>query len=131
MPVKGDIKDEALLLQEQVWKACKGGARTMLEIAEVTGFTPNSMRYAMRKLIEARHIRRSSSKFNPNGNECYRYVPTDFDFVKPKIGAPVKILPAETPSYMRIVTCNDYHPTRLAPRRIDARIGSTFSTMSF
>lgn len=131
MPVKGDVKAEAILLQQQIWDACKGGARTMLEIAEVTGHTPNSMRYAMRKLIENSHIRRSTSKYNPNGNECYRYEPTDYEFVKPKIGARLKLQPAEIPSYMTIVTSDDYHSTRLAPRKQDAWIGSTFSTMTF
>jgi hypothetical protein len=37
----------------------------------------------------------------------------------------------EPPKGITKVSSDDYHPTRCAPRRLDARIGSTFSTMAF
>lgn len=131
MPVKGDMKAEAVFLQRKVWEAVHGGARTMLEIAEVTGHTPNSMRYAMKQLMESHFVRRSSSKVNNRGNECYRYVCTDIPYTEPKRGGPVKIKPEELPAHITMRTCNDYHHTRVEPKRRSVWIGTTLGTMTY
>lgn len=129
MPVKYQISDKSLENRKKILAICKYEPKTLNEISQFTGSTTSALRFNVKQLMESNHLKFCGTKIDHNNRTCYAYISTDSKYIphQEKKLQPVKSKKA----VITIVTSDDYHPTRAAPKRRDAWIGSTFSTMSY
>jgi predicted house-cleaning noncanonical NTP pyrophosphatase (MazG superfamily) len=139
MPVKYQITEQSLENRKAILALCANSPKTLMELSIATGRTKEALRFNVGKLIESKNLKIKGTKLNEHGRECFAYLATNSKYTPDldhKIPEAVKksIIRKdeyESPSYVRIVSADDYHPTRGTPKRRDAWIGSTFSTMTF
>jgi hypothetical protein len=133
MPVNYRISEKSLDKRTEILVLCKKPA-TLNEVSAITGDSTRSLRFNFKKLIKSKHMTVVGTKPSYNNQPAKTYMATGLKY-EPWLEAymPTTISEKGKPT-VTVVSCNDYHHTKHKddkPRRIDARIGSTFSTMAF
>jgi hypothetical protein len=137
MPVKYQISEKSLEKREQILLLCKT-SKSLNELSALTGDTVSSLRFNVKKLTESKHLKLKGTKLSDNNQPSKAYIATGLKY-QPLIEIHIPVIvkskdETKNPPWLTVVTCNDNHPTRMKedkPKRRDAWIGSTFSTMSF
>jgi hypothetical protein len=130
MPVNYQISEKSLEKREQILLLCKQ-SKTLNELSAVTGDTVSSLRFNVKKLTESKHLILSGTKPSYNNQPAKAYMATGLKY-EPLLAVHIpKFINNLTKPRLTVVSCNDYHPTRCAPRRREVRTGSTLGSMTF
>jgi hypothetical protein len=133
MPVKYQVSEKSLQSQKEILALCKDKPMTMQQLSKATGKSVEGLRFYISKLMP-RYIKRGE-QLDCNNRHVHNYKATGHKFEEEKDRDDDTksefLINGEVPAWLTISRSKDNHWTLSENKRIDARIGSTFSTMPF